>query len=464
MPQRIEPIPYHSDSALLFERIRNLPWPVFLDSTQPWGGSGRYDILAADPAKRITSRGGVVRIAGRQGVRSERGDPLAVLQRELSLGSPAEESFPPFAGGAIGYFAYDLGRHYHRMVELAIDDLKLPELAVGIYDWAILVDHLERKSWLVSQGRDPLTMETLQQLLPMLRGELSDEEDDACFRVLGEVTSNMNRDSYAGAFERVQSYIHEGDCYQVNLSQRFQASCQGDPWLAYRSLRRRNPAPFSAYLDLGWVQILSCSPERFLRVTEGEVETKPIKGTRARSSDPEQDRHVARLLGESLKDRAENLMIVDLLRNDLGRCCRPGSIRVPKLFALERFARVHHLVSTITGTLAEGENAISLLRSCFPGGSITGAPKLRAMEIIEELEPCRRSVYCGSIGYIGFDGNMDSSIAIRTLLHREGALYLSAGGGVVADSLCDAEYRETLDKARAFLDFLSDSRVPPAEN
>jgi para-aminobenzoate synthetase component 1 len=226
---------------------------------------------------------------------------------------------------------------------------------------------------------------------------------------------------------------------------------RGEPWLAYRTLRRINAAPFSAYLSTPYGQILSASPEQFLKLSAGSVETRPIKGTRPRSSDPAQDRAAAAALQMSVKDRAENLMIVDLLRNDLGKTCAPGSVKVPKLFALESFATVHHLVSTVTGRLAAGYDALDLLRGCFPGGSITGAPKLRAMEIIEELEPHRRGVYCGAIGYLGFDGGMNTNIAIRTAVHSEGTMRFWAGGGIVADSVMEAEYQESFDKAAAML-------------
>jgi len=279
------------------------------------------------------------------------------------------------------------------------------------------------------------------------------------FRVLDRVRANLSRAQYLDAFARIQRYLREGDCYQVNLAQRFAAPTQGDPWLAYRELRVMNPAPFGAYLGTPDCQVLCSSPERFLRVRNALVETKPIKGTRPRGADPDEDLRLAAELRASPKDRAENLMIVDLLRNDLGRVCAIGSIEVPTLFAVESFARVHHLVSTVCGRLAAGRTALDLLRACFPGGSITGAPKRRAMEIIEELEPNRRGIYCGAIGYLGFDGAMDTNIAIRTLVHSGGLTRLWAGGGIVADSDAQSEYRETFDKAAPLLDLLERLRV-----
>ena len=267
------------------------------------------------------------------------------------------------------------------------------------------------------------------------------------------------RADYLDAVARVREYIYAGDIFQANLSQRFEAPLAQPPWAFYRTLRRVNPAPFGAFFDVPGAPILSTSPERFLRVSGGgRVETRPIKGTRARGVGPEHDAALGQALTESVKDRAENLMIVDLMRNDLSRVCAPGSVRASELFALERYATVHHLVSTVVGDLAPGFDAFDLLRAAFPGGSITGAPKLRAMEIIAELEPSRRGVYCGSLGYWSTTGEMDTSIAIRTAVVRDGRIYFSAGGGIVADSDPEQEYRETLDKIRATIDALAAER------
>ena len=273
----------------------------------------------------------------------------------------------------------------------------------------------------------------------------------APFRVTSNIVSSHTRESYGRAFRRIHQYIRDGDCYQVNLAQRFSASASGDPWLAYQALRVINPAPFSAYLSTPYAQVLSSSPERFLRVHHGMVETKPIKGTRPRAGHARLDAELAEQLRLSEKDRAENVMIVDLLRNDLSKNCELGSVKVPRLFEIESYATVHHLVSTVTGTLKAGRDSIELLRGCFPGGSITGAPKLRAMQIIDEVERARRGVYCGAIGYIGFDGGMDTNIAIRTLTVSHGSVRFWAGGGIVADSQAESEYQESFDKAGALL-------------
>jgi len=272
--------------------------------------------------------------------------------------------------------------------------------------------------------------------------------------VLDAPRSNMDKSYYQQAFNKIKHYLKEGDSYQVNLAQRFVSRCSGNPWIAYKALRKMNAAPFSAYLNFPECQVLSSSPERFLKVTDGEVETKPIKGTRPRIEHHAKDKSQIIALSESKKDRAENVMIVDLLRNDISKNCKDGSVTVPKLFDVESFATVHHLVSTVKGVLAEGQHALDLLRSCFPGGSITGAPKIRSMEIIEELEPNRRGIYCGSIGYIGFNGNMDTNIAIRTLVHSGNTIRFWAGGGIVNDSVMDDEYQESFDKAAALLKLL----------
>src|SRR5690606_38981037 len=295
-----------------------------------------------------------------------------------------------------------------------------------------------------------------RSVLPMLMTRLQSEPPPAGgFGIeAGSLAMAPELDAYRTAFARVQDYLQRGDCYQVNLARRFRAGYRGDPWRAYCQLRALGPAPFGAYLSLPFAEILSISPERFLLLEQGRVETRPIKGTRPRRADPVADAAEAAALRDSDKDRAENVMIVDLMRNDLGRVCRPGSIEVSGLFELESHASVHHLVSTVTGRLREGVTAVDLLAACLPGGSITGAPKRRAMEIIDELEPARRGVYCGAIGYLSDDGRMDTNIAIRTAVCQAGEISYWAGGGLVADSEADAEFEETLHKARPFLELV----------
>ncbi len=445
-------LPYPPDSALLFDRIADEPWAIFLDSRSGRETVGRYDVLSAAPYLTLTSRGNTTEIVSRAGSRFSRDDPFQLLQHALRPYAPDDNALP-FYGGAMGYFSYDLARYLERIPSIAENCETMPDMAVGLYDWAIIVDHMEQRAWLASAGRDRATAALWPDLLERL-GAAAKPSEKPPFRVLQQVVSNMDRSRYASAFERIKRYIRAGDCYQVNLAQRFETLAEGHPWLAYCALRRSNPAPFSAYLNTPYGQILSASPERFLKVCKGQVETRPIKGTRPRGADPEQDAILAKNLRASAKDQAENLMIVDLLRNDLGKVCLPGSVRADELFSLESYATVHHLVSTVTGQLAADKDPTDLLRACFPGGSITGAPKLRAMEIIEELEPHRRGVYCGAIGYLGFNGSLDTSIAIRTLVHTDGQVRFWAGGGIVDDSIMDDELRESFDKAAAFLALL----------
>jgi para-aminobenzoate synthetase component I len=451
MPPLLAELPYKADSASLFEAIADWPWAVLLDSGLHHPGQSRYDILSAQPYMRLVTRGALTEVNG-ESIELSREDPFELLRRCLDFDHACAGALP-FCGGAIGYFCYDLARRLERLPSRARDAERIPEMAIGIYDWAVIVDHLERRAWLTAQGRDPETDLKWDSLVRLFSAPPA-ERARAPFRVTSSVTSNLTRGHYARAFSRVASYIADGDCYQVNLAQRFSASAAGDPWLAYQALRVMNPAPFAAYLSTPYAHVLSASPERFLRVENGRVETKPIKGTRPRAGHARLDAELAEALRTSEKDRAENVMIVDLLRNDISKNCRLGSVKVPRLFDVETFATVHHLVSTVTGELAPGRDALHLMRGCFPGGSITGAPKMRAMEIIEELEPNRRGVYCGAVGYIGFDGTMDVNIAIRTLVYSRGEIRFWAGGGIVADSTLEDEYQETFDKAAAMLKLL----------
>jgi len=442
-------LPYRSDSAHYFEAVRHLSWPIFLDSANTQLEIGRYDIIAADPFIKLETFGKLTDVIYRNGDKEQSSEEPFKLLQHLLKPLEHETCDLPFTGGAMGYFGYDLGRRLETIPAQSTDAENIPEMAVGIYDWVLVSDHLQKRCYLASFGLDPHTKENWADLIQQVKNH-SAGTDNTTFSVTGELQSNFDKQRYQQAFNKIQSYIVEGDCYQVNLAKRFEVRAEGDPWHAYKLLRQFNAAPFCAYFSTDTAAILSSSPERLLQVSEKRIETKPIKGTRPRDlEDSVHDQQLAIELQASTKDHAENLMIVDLLRNDLGKVCVPGSISVPKPFELESFATVHHLVSTITGTLKDDEDPVSLLKACFPGGSITGAPKLRAMEIIEELEPHRRGVYCGSIAYIGFDGNMDSNITIRTMVYSDNRLRFWAGGGIVADSNVDAEHQEILDKAAA---------------
>lgn len=454
MPLLKHTLKYHPNTANLFTRLSHKPWAIFLDSGQPQGQYGRYDIVVADPFITITT------IENLDGIHSEivqnnqttisYDDPFTVLNHLLAPYQAAQNSLP-FSGGAVGYFGYDLMRREAKLpqADLNQSDAKMPNMMIGIYDWAVIVDHREKTACLVSQGFQQSTHDNWAALCGLFDAPFILELAE--FELTTAITSNMDFSQYAQAFNKVKHYITEGDCYQVNLAQRFSAQAMGNSWSAYNKLREISPAPFMAYMNFGHLQVLSGSPERFLQVVGTHVETRPIKGTRPRSDDVMEDQQYAADLQASIKDKAENLMIVDLLRNDISKNCEIGSVRADKLFQLQSFANVHHLVSIVTGTLQAGKTAIDLLCGCFPGGSITGAPKLRAMQIIDELETHRRGVYCGAIGYIGFDGNMDTNIAIRTAVYFEGEVSFYAGGGIVADSTLEKEYAETLDKASSML-------------
>jgi len=447
-------LPYFEDSSQIFAPIADKKWSVFLDSGFPYSDQGRYDIIATDPVVTLVTTGNSTKIVDQGQVSYSEEDPFLLLKGFLQRGFQVEDVLP-FNGGALGYFSYDLARRLEKLPVIAKDEENIAEMAIGIYPWAVIVDHSKKQSVLVGNGIEHNHWLALIEQFSVL----TPESDDHDFSILERPRSNMDKESYSLAFEKIKYYLTEGDSYQVNLAQRFSSPCQGNSWAAYKALRKINSAPFSAYLNFPEVKVLSSSPERFLKVVGDKVETKPIKGTRPRLQQLADDAKQKVALSESEKDQAENVMIVDLLRNDISKNCLEGSVKVPKLFDVESFATVHHLVSTVKGVLADGQHAVDLLRNCFPGGSITGAPKIRSMEIIEELEPNRRGIYCGSIGYIGFNGNMDTNIAIRTLVHSENTIRLWAGGGIVNDSVMEGEYQESFDKASALLNLLEQFRV-----
>ena len=439
----IEELPYQPDSSGLFERIETLPCPLLLDSGHPHTRAGRFDIISADPLEEITL----------SSTNSTRYEDIQELFEKLSavhsrhgkgLVPPAEDI--PFCGGIAGYLDYELGQPLQYLPARAAARCRL-----YCYEWALLQDHLLQRCRFVALpsmtgARRRAVIERLQTPLP------AGAADD--FVLSQPFGSNMQRADYRAAFTKIQRYIRAGDCYQVNLARRFDSRYTGRPWRAFQTLRAVAGAHFAGYMDNGAEQLLCLSPERFLRLSGRRVETRPIKGTRARHSDAGADRQAAEALQRSSKDRAENLMIVDLLRNDIGRNCVPGSIQVERLFELESYPAVHHLVSTISGELLTQRSACELLRDSFPGGSITGAPKRRAMQIIAELEPAPRRAYCGSMLYISADGRMDSNIAIRSLLCERGEIHCWGGGAIVADSQWEQEYRENWDKISPLIETL----------
>ncbi len=467
----VEEIPTPLTAPQICHIFKDQPYSFFLDSGMEPKKLGRYSFIGSDPFLVLKSRGREITLLRGSKKEVRRDNPFDVAGELLSTyaldGCPADI---PFAGGAVGYFSYDLCHFIERLPTTAVDDLQLPECYLAFYGSAVAVDHLNGKTYLVATGfpepeeakRISRAKEALAYLRRILSGaRRTDEEPALDYIDEGTVLkANFTHEEYLKAVATAREYICAGDIFQVNLSQRFEADLNVSPYELYQRLRRINPAPFASYLNFEEVSIVSASPERFLEVSGDWVETRPIKGTRPRGKTGVEDRVMAQELLASVKDRAENIMIVDLERNDIGRVCRYGTVRVTELAILETFPTVFHLTSTVVGRLRPDKGRVDLLKATFPGGSITGAPKVRAMEIIDELEPTRRSVYTGSIGYLSFAGGMDLNIVIRTIIVKDGKAYFQVGGGIVFDSEPEAEYQETLDKGRALVQALKlSSRV-----
>ena len=446
-----------------FELFKDRPFSFFLDSGMDPEKLGRYSFMGSNPFLILRSRGSNIEVISRGQSESMVGNPFDVLGGLLEKYKLGPYPSPvPFVGGAVGYFSYDLCHFIERLPSTAVDDLKLPECYLAFYDAALVYDHLQGRVHIASSGFPELESSRraaraharLEELKERLSEAPSPEDEGMGQRIMVELESNFTHEDYLRAVEVAREYIKAGDIFEVNLSQRFETDLPIHPYELYRRLRRINPAPFACYLDFGDVAVVSASPERFLRLSGDLVETRPIKGTRPRGKAIADDEALAQELIGSLKDQAEHIMIVDLERNDLGRVCRYGTVRVRELMVLEKYATVFHLTSTVEGRLRPGKNCIDLLKATFPGGSITGAPKVRSMEIIDELEPSKRSVYTGNIGYLSFSGELDLNIAIRTFLVKNGRAYFQVGGAIVYDSDPEAEYIETLDKAKALLQAL----------
>lgn len=442
---RCIPLRYEANPSLRFQQIRHAPGAVLLDAGQPKAYRGRFDLMSAWPLEVLEPQPQESGLAFFQRLRQ-------ALARLGSVTLSESDHALPFAGGLMGMLSYDFGQRLESLPQRAVNDIELPDARLGLYAWALISDHQQQRSYLMFHPA--LALEEQQRLQQLFAQQPTDSPVSEGFRLSTPFRPELSPEAYQQAIARIQDYIRAGDCYQVNFTQRFRAAYQGDPWLAYQALRQACPTPFAAYMAWEDTVIASLSPERFLKVSQGQVETRPIKGTRPRGATLAADTQEVQQLQHSLKDRAENLMIVDLLRNDLGRSCKIGSIRVPELFALETYPNVHHLVSSVIGELAEGKDALDLLAGSFPGGSITGAPKIRAMQIIDELEPCRRQLYCGSLLYVDVRGEMDSSIAIRSLIFKQGQVHCWGGGGIVMDSQAEAEYQESLTKVRVLMQTL----------
>ncbi|HGJ5855550.1 aminodeoxychorismate synthase component 1 [Arsenophonus nasoniae] len=449
--QKIQ-LPYSLDAALnYFHALADQPWAILLHSGNANHPHNRFDIVVADPITTLETRDNITLINRENEIISSELDPFELLKSEmqhLNVTFVANNDLP-FQGGALGIWGYDLGRRIEILPEQAKKELSFPDMAIGVYLWALIVDHHKKIVTLLSY-------QNVEQRLSWLENKTKIPAKQ--FQMCEPWQSNMSEQQYHHKISQIHQYLRNGDCYQINLAQRFKAKYQGSEWEAFLKLNQNNQAPFSAFIRLEQHCVLSVSPERFLWLHDNSIQTRPIKGTLPRLTDTKEDQEQIKRLQSSIKDRAENVMIVDLLRNDIGKVAIPGTVSVPELFVVESFPAIHHLVSTIVAQLPAYYHATDLLRACFPGGSITGAPKIRSMEIIDELEPHRRHSYCGAIGYISFCGTMDTNISIRTLLTEKQSLYCWAGGGIVADSTAEKEYQETFDKLSRILPVLENNQ------
>ncbi len=467
----VEQIKTDLNAFQIYKLFMNEPYSFILDSAMTCPNLGRYSILGFNPFLRIESKGNIISVWQKgEEERSFNDNPFSVLDAYLKRYRVHNKSSLPFIGGAVGYFSYDLCHHIEKLPRSAEDDINTKDMSIGFYDSAIIIDNIENKTFAVccaiteaketnksneAQENAKKRLISIKEMIEKYRINEINTSIDTTNLDIGyrnnkvTLTSNFTKDDYNKAILKAKEYIRDGDIFQMNMTQRFTTLINKHPINIYERLRKVNAAPFSAYIDLGEVKILSSSPERFIKIRGDKIETRPIKGTIARGPDVESDNENKKTIFNSEKDRAENVMIVDLMRNDLGRICKFGSVKVPELYKVESYSTVHHLVSTVTGTLKDGCGTEDVFNATFPGGSITGAPKIRSMEIIDELEPTCRGLYTGSIGYIGFDGNVDLNIVIRTILVKGDRAYYQVGGGIVADSIPENEYAETLCKGEA---------------
>ncbi len=455
----------YKEPAEVFYHFKHLPGSFLLDSAELREGCGRYSFIGFEPFLILSNKNGFV-VSNEQ---EEQGDPWSSLASALEqFRQDSIQGLPPFQGGAVGYWSYESSQHLEKIPLAIHDDMKFDDMVVGFYDLVLAFDKLKQQAWIFSSGFPCLREEEKKQRAEKRLLDVVEHLKKQSTRFKSEwpnsltITTTIASTDYEALVDRAKEYILAGDIFEVNLSKRFQAilpdSC--DLFELYLKLRNINSAPFASYMHFPPVTIISASPERFVKLSQGKLETRPIKGTRPRGKTMAEDMALRQELLLSEKDRAENIMIVDLLRNDLSRVCEDFSVKVKQLCALESYATVHHLVSVVEGTLNSELKAVDALKALFPGGSITGAPKIRAMEIIAELEPTQRGPYCGCIGYIGFDGAMDTSITIRTFCVKENKLTFQAGGAVVADSIPAGEHEEVLAKAKALINALGTSYDP----
>ena len=433
------------DSNDILLKLRDQKYLMFLDSSKFHKKFGRYSILVCNPIHVLKSKNKEIFWDDNL---LECEDPFEVLQEKLDLFKQIYKSDLPFIGGFVGFFGYDLKAFIEKLPAKAEDDIKMPDLFLGLYPGGLVIDHLEKVVYLTDADIDHRGNERIEAYKSILESKKSVHKIQYEYSK-GPVTSNFTKDDYLIGIQKVKDYIRSGDIYQANFTQRFSCPIQGHPFDLYQELRKNNPAPFSSYIDFGTGHICSSSPERFIEVRNGIIQTRPIKGTMPRYKDPVKDEESKNMLINSKKDQSELLMIVDLERNDLSKIAQTGTVKVPELFKLESYETVHHLVATVEANIDPSYSVTDLIKATFPGGSITGTPKIRAMEVIDELEPTARALYTGSIGYIDFNQNLDLNIVIRTFICKDNQAYFQAGGGIVWDSSLEAEYQESLDKAIA---------------
>ncbi|MCM1990637.1 aminodeoxychorismate synthase component I [Oceanirhabdus seepicola] len=432
----------------IFSLFKNEDEVVFLDSGKDFSGSGRYSFLGINSF--ITIKGDTEEYV--LNGKASNGDALNKIKGILEEYKIINNTHFPFVGGGMGYFSYDLGRDFEQIIEMAQEDIEVPKVYYNFYDNVIIFDNLNKTTYISALGIKKEANKSVNEIESVIKNGVVIEKPEVVERIdFSKFTSNFEKEEYINAVGKVKDYICSGDVYIMNLTQRFQCDFKRTGYDIYHDLRTINPAQFGAYMKLNEFEILSCSPERFLKVREGVIDTRPIKGTRPRGKNPKEDETNRIELMNSEKDKSELLMIVDLERNDLSRVCKLNSVKVTELFEIEEYPTVFHLVANIRGELEEGKDIIDCIRVGFPGGSITGAPKIRAMEIIDEMEKVRRNIYTGSIGYLGFDGNCDINIVIRTIMLKDRTAYFGVGGGITWESEEEFEYEETLHKANALM-------------
>lgn len=434
------------DFKTIYSIFKNEKNTSFLDSSLKDKSIGRYSFIGLNPFLNFK---GYQNACIKNGDIYE-GDIFKELNLILNKYKINNTTDIPFIGGGIGYFSYDLARNIEEIPSISKEDINVPYCYFNFYDNIIIYDNIKDKIFITACG----ILKNKKESITLIEEKIHNfkiKKQKHNYNSKASFTSNFSKENYLKSIKKVKEYIKDGHIYITNLTQRFQTKVKEDPFLIYEKLRDINPAPFSAYLNFDDFKVISSSPERFLKIEERKVQTRPIKGTRPRGYNKKEDEKNKNELINSEKDKAELLMIVDLERNDLSKVCKPYSVKVRELFKLEEYSTVFHLVSTIEGKLKDSVNSIDCIKECFPGGSITGAPKIRSMEIIDEIEKVRRNIYTGSIGYIGFEGNVDMNIVIRTILIKEGIAYFGVGGGITSDSDIHMEYDETLDKAKALM-------------